>query len=129
MEHLAFYNVGSEPTSGRPRLKVWLRRQFRRILLPSSQRLVEILTSLCERLDRAEREIHDLQQQLDDLRRRHEDQAVKIPATVAFGWDYVAMVRRLAALEGHVDALMTAQADPRPTLDPAAPEISRARAG
>ncbi len=107
MDHLAFYNAGCEPTTGRSRLKVLLRRFGRRLVLPASQRLVEILVSICRRLDASEHEIHHLKSQVDDLRRRQEDQAAKIPATIAFGWDYVAMVRRLAVLEEHVDTLLS----------------------
>jgi hypothetical protein len=107
MDHLAFYNAGCEPTDGRVGLKMRFRRLIRRLMLPAFQRLVEILGSLCQRLDIAECEVRDLKAQVDDLRRRQEDQAAKIPATIAFGWDYVAMVRRLAVLEEHVDALMT----------------------
>jgi len=118
MDHLAFYNVGSQPTPGGSRLKTWVRRQFRRVLLPMSQRLVEILGSLCHRLDVAEHEIRDLKGQLDDLRRRHDDQAAKLPATMAFGWDYVAMVRRLAVLEDHVDALLLDQGGSAPLAAP-----------
>ena len=106
MDHLAFYNVGSEPAPGGSRLKLWVRRQVRKILLPASVRLVEILSSLCRRLDVAECEVRDLKAQVDDLRRRQEEQAGRLPATIAFGWDYVAMVRRLAVLEEHVDALL-----------------------
>ncbi len=64
----------------------------------------------------AEKEAEDLRTLCDDLRRRQEEQAAKLPATLAFGWDYVAMVRRLAILEEHVDALLAAR-----DLDPAAP--------
>jgi hypothetical protein len=107
MDHLAFYNAGCEPTAGRVGLKIRLRRLGRRIMLPASQRLVDILISICRRLDVAEYETHELKVLVDNLRRRQEDQAAKIPATIAFGWDYVAMVRRLAVLEEHVDALLT----------------------
>ncbi len=124
MDHLAYYNAGCEPTSGGSRLKVWVRRQFRRVLLPMSRRMVEILVSLCHRLDVAEHEIRDLRGQLDDLRLRHEDQASKLPATIAFGWDYVAMVRRLAVLEEHVDALLTAKSEPQTALKSSHPDKS-----
>ena len=111
MDHLAFYNVGCEPEAGRPWLKVRFRRVIRRLLLPPFRRLTVILASLCQRLDVTELEVRDLQREVDDLRRRHEDQAAKIPATIAFGWDYVAMVRRLAVLEEHVDTLLAARND------------------
>ena len=75
MDHLAFYNAGCEPEPGRPGLKLRVRRQARKILLPPSIRLVQILASLCRRLDVAEHEIRDLQGQVNDLRRRQEDQA------------------------------------------------------
>ena len=120
MDHLAFYNVGSQPTPGGSRVKVWVRRQFRRVLLPMSERLVEILASLCHRLDIAEHEIRDLKGQVDDLRRRHDDQAARAPAMMAFGWDYVAMGRRLAVLEEHVDALLKAR-DAEASTAPFAP--------
>ena len=71
--------------------------------------LVEILASIVQRLDADEHEIRDLRGQIDDLRRRHDDQSAKLPATMAFGWDYVAMVRRLAVLEEHVDTLLAAR--------------------
>jgi hypothetical protein len=109
MDRLAFYNVGCEPQPGVSRLKLWVRRQARKILLPPSLRLVQILSSLCDRLDAAEHEIRELREirnQVDDLRRRQEEQAARFPATIAFGWDYVAMVRRLAVLEEHVDTLL-----------------------
>jgi hypothetical protein len=109
MDHLAFYNTGCEPKPGRARLKVLVRRLLRRILLPLFQRLTEILAGLCQRMDLFEHEAHNLRAQLDDLRRRHEDQSARTTATIAFGWDYVAMVRRLAVLEEHVDALMAAR--------------------
>ena len=70
------------------------------------QRLVEILTSVVQRLDQDEHEIRVLRHEIDELRLRHEAQAARVPATLAFGWDYVAMVRRLAVLEEHVDTLM-----------------------
>lgn len=126
MEHLQYYNTGCEPAAGLGRVKVWVRRQARRVLLPASRRMVEILVSLCHRLDVAEHEIRDMKGQLDDLRRRHDDQAAKLPATIAFGWDYVAMVRRLAVLEEHVDALMAARAEAADGADLA---LEPARAG
>ena len=110
MDHLAFYNAGCEPAPGGSRLKSWVRRAARKILLPPSRRLVEILVSLCRRLDVAEYEMRDLKAMVDDLRRRQEEQAAKTSATIAFGWDYVAMVRRLAVLEEHVDNLLSRNA-------------------
>ena len=215
MDHLAYYNEGCEPDAGQSGLMVWTRRQFRRILLPASNRLVQILGSLCHRLDASEGQVRQLQIQLgqlqcqvgdlrsqlgtlrlqldgqqaqladhrdrlraipdrcdilqaqiddhalhlgqipdqfaslnarfddhqdqideqrgrldaqrgqldalparfDDLYHRFEDQGSRYPATVAFGWDYVAMTRRLGVLEEHVDALLAPPTDPDPAAD------------
>ena len=106
MEHLAFYHHGCQPSPGESKLKNFVRRAARKAIMPMCQRLVEILTSVVERLDRNEHEARVMKAELDDLRRRHEEQAAKMPSTLAFGWDYVAMVRRLAVLEEHVDTLM-----------------------
>ena len=197
MDHLAYYNEGCESDPSESGLMVWTRRQFRRVLMPASSRLVQILGSLCDRLDDAETllgklrsqlgalrnqlgtlrsqlgavqirlddhqirlddhqtrfddhqhqlaqipsqfarsdgRLGDLDGQLDavagrldeqggqlgdqqgviaaltaqlaDLRQRQEEQAARFPATVAFGWDYVALTRRLGVLEEHVDALL-----------------------
>jgi len=106
MEHLAFYNSGCEPERGPAGPRLLVRRLLRNLLLPMFRRLVEILESLCHRLEKAEREVEELRDLVDDLRRRQEEQAAKVPSTLAFGWDYVAMVRRLAILEEHVDTLM-----------------------
>ena len=106
MDHLAYYNTGCDPEPGLSRLKLWVRRQFRKILLPGSKRMVQILGSLCHRLEVNEAAINDLNDRCDDLYHRQQDLASKYPATIAFGWDYVAMTRRLAVLEEHVDALL-----------------------
>ena len=86
-------------------------------------RLVQILASICHRLEVGEHEARDLRALVDDLRRRQEDQAARTPATLAFGWDYVAMVRRLAVLEEHVDTLLAARnaAEAPPDLADAPP--------
>ena len=133
MDHLAYYNTGCEPARGLGRPKVWARRLLRKLLFPASRRLVEILASLCRRLDVGELEVRELQVQLDDLRRRHEDHSARLNAAVAFGWDYVALTRRLAALEEHVDTLLTAQGEPGAvagsiTPGPAA-DFSRSKVG
>ena len=109
MDHLAFYNVGNEPSPENTGITLKVRRYLLRMLLPCFKRLVEILASICHRLDLNEHEVRDLRNQVDDLRRRQEEQASRIPATIAFGWDYVAMVRRLAVLEEHVDTLLQAR--------------------
>jgi hypothetical protein len=81
MDRLAFYNAGCEPQPGVSRLKLWVRRQARKILLPPSIRLVQILSSLCDRLDAAEheiRELREIQEHVDTLLCR--DSAETVPA-------------------------------------------------
>jgi hypothetical protein len=106
MGHLAFYNHGCEPASGPAGFMVLIRRALRRTLLPMFRRLEDLLRSICHRLEAAEHEAKDLRNLVEDLRHRQEEQAAKLPSTLAFGWDYVAMVRRLAVLEEHVDTLL-----------------------
>jgi hypothetical protein len=62
---------------------------------------IERLEQLTGRLDQLER----LTGRFDQLERRDEELASQLDATSAFGWDYVALVRRLASLEDHVEAL------------------------
>lgn len=124
MEHLVFYHHGCQPSAGGSKLKNWVRRAARKAILPMCQRLVEILSSLVERLDRDEREIRELRAELNELRSRQDDHAAKLPAALAFGWDYVAMVRRMAVLEDHVEALL-AERDGRHAP---APHLARSKA-
>ena len=128
MEHLAYYHVGCEPASGMGRPTVWARRLLRKLLLPASRRLVQILTSVVDRLDKDERDILLLQAEVESLHRRQDDVAERFPTTVAFGWDYVAMVRRLAVLEDHVAELLAARDDAAgaPTPDDASTTLARA---
>ncbi|WP_435015607.1 hypothetical protein TA3x_003151 [Tundrisphaera sp. TA3] len=124
MEHLVFYHH----TAGGSKLKNLVRRAARKAILPMCQRLVEILTHFAHRLDHNEHEVRTLRNELNELRQRHEDQSNKLPAALAFGWDYVAMVRRLAVLEEHVDTLMTRDrgATGRPSVHFTALEAERA---
>ena len=100
-----FYHAGCE---GRGVLKaplVAVRRGLRRILRPMLVRLSEQVESSSDRLEATERRLHDLDARLD----RTTDQ---MNATIAFGWDYVAMVRRLASLEDEV-ARLRGESSPR----------------
>jgi hypothetical protein len=53
---------------------------------------------------------------------RHGELSEQIQTTMAFGWDYVAMVRRLATLEDQIAALTGAagatgdEGDPHPSI-------------
>ena len=117
MSDLAFYEVGCDESSGTRRLLVLARRVLRRILRPFFLRLVEILQALCDRLDATEAADQVLRAELNDLTARQEDLADRLQATIAFGWDYVALVRRVAVLEDRVETLMSANGDEsRPSL-------------
>jgi hypothetical protein len=105
---LAFYNAGCENPKGARKLLVLSRRALRRVLRPVFQHLAAILQHLCDRLDAADRADAGLRTDLDHLARRHEDLREQMQAAIAFGWDYVAMARRLAALEDRVEALTVA---------------------
>jgi hypothetical protein len=115
---LAFYNVGCQEPRGARRLVVPARRAMRRLLRPIFQRQVEIFQSLCDRIDAAEVAEGHLRSDLDDLARRQDELADQVQHAIAFGWDYVAMVRRLALLEDRVSSLAAA-GSPAPESRPA----------
>jgi len=69
-------------------------------------KLAEQVESAATRLDAAERRLEAMDQ-------RHDRTSDQMQATIAFGWDYVAMVRRLGALEDEVARL---RADGQRTL-------------
>ena len=87
------------------------------------RRLVEILGSLCHRLEDGRARGRRPQQPGRRPPPTAGGAGGKLPATLAFGWDYVAMVRRLAILEEHVDTLLAeregAEADDRRPPRPA----------
>jgi hypothetical protein len=103
---LAFYNAGCDEPTGRRRLIVPVRRVLRRILRPIFQHQVQLFQALCVRLDAAELADRELRTDLDNLTARHDRIVDQMHATVAFGWDYVAMTRRMATLEDRVEALL-----------------------
>ncbi|HEV3167906.1 MAG TPA: hypothetical protein VGZ22_28150 [Isosphaeraceae bacterium] len=110
MIDLAFYNAGChEPRGLRRGLIAW-RRLLRRLLRPIFLRLADILQHICNRLDDHDRAVHSLRADLDRVIQRDEQIARHLQAAMSFGWDYVAMTRRLAILEDRVEAL-TAQAE------------------
>ncbi len=116
MTDLAFYNAGCQEPRGLRRVLVFARRGLRRILRPIFQRQVELFQALCDRLDAAERADASLRDDLNALAKRHDNLNAQMQTAMAFGWDYVAMVRRLSVLEDRVETLIqtsgpTANAD------------------
>ncbi len=101
-----FYHAGFEQSKGIKGALLPLRRTLRRILRPMLVRLGDQLDSIMSRLDENEK-------QIECLHARHDQTVDQMQATIAFGWDYVAMTRRLAALEDQVARL---QGERRETL-------------
>ena len=93
-----FYHAGFETGRGLKGPLIALRRGLRRVLRP-------MLVRLSEQIEAADTRIAVTEQRLDDLDRRHDRTHDQMQATIAFGWDYVAMVRRLASLEDQVSQL------------------------
>lgn len=116
MSDLAFYNVGCHEARGVRRLVVLARRALRRILRPIFLRQVELFQSLCHRLDAAERRDAEHREGLDHLTRRQDHLADQMQQTIAFGWDYVALVRRVAVLEDRLEALSAREQGSHATL-------------
>jgi hypothetical protein len=85
VQDLAFYNAGCSGLKGWRRIVIPFRRLLRRLLRPIFQRQVALFEQVFRREDLLE---------------------AQIQTTMAFGWDYVALVRRLAVLEDRVEALM-----------------------
>jgi uncharacterized coiled-coil DUF342 family protein len=110
-----FYHEGFDPAKGLKGAIIPLRRAIRRVLRPMFVRLGDQIDSLAARLDLAENRINELSN-------RHDETNDQLQATVAFGWDYVAMARRLAALEDEISRLRrsdsTNRDDPRQLVLP-----------
>ncbi len=105
MTELAFYDAGCENPRGLRRPLVFTRRALRRVLRPIFQRQVVLYQAILDRLDAADRTDAGLRANLDELTRRHDDLNEQLQATIAFGWDYVALVRRVASLEDRLESL------------------------
>src|SRR5262249_1419445 len=94
-----FYNAGCTDPKGLRHGVVAARRLLRRILRPMFFHLAELLRQLADQADGLAREQDALAARQDQL-----DQQVQ--TAPAFGWDYVALGRRLATLEDQVDQLL-----------------------
>jgi|GEM_PF-1938645 len=126
MQDFAFYNVGCHDAKGPRGLLVLVRRGLRRILRPIFLRQVELFRYLADQIEAHEHRIfagkvegeaakarlnaldgrHDeLAARQDQFAARQEELAEQVQTTIAFGWDYVALVRRLATLEDQIAAM------------------------
>ena len=119
---LAFYNAGCQEAWGSRRVTVPVRRLLRRILRPIFLRQVEIFQKLVDQLDAGETSLRCMRVDLDRLSKRQDEVDERVETVLAYGWDYVAMVRRLAVLEdqlvaitGHVSSSAEAN-DRQPSL-------------
>jgi hypothetical protein len=108
---LAFYDAGCHEARGVRRVVVPVRRLLRRLLRPIFLRQVELLQKLIDRLDAGEASLQSVREQVDGLAKRQDEVDERVEMVLSFGWDYVAMVRRLAVLEDQLVAL-TGQATP-----------------
>jgi hypothetical protein len=105
---LAFYDAGCSDARGVRRVVVLARRLLRRVLRPIFAHQVVLYQYLIDRLDRCETAFRG---DIETLSKRQDELAERVETIQAFGWDYVAMVRRLAVLEDQLAAL-TGQAGP-----------------
>jgi hypothetical protein len=105
---LEFYNAGCGEAQGLRRIVVVVRRALRRVLRPIFAHQVFLYQYLIDRLDRSETAV---QGELETLRKRQDELTERVETIQAFGWDYVAMVRRLAVLEDQL-ADLTGQTAP-----------------
>ena len=99
MHNLVFYEAGCHEVKGIRRVVIPCRRLLRRLLRP-------IFLHLDSRLSSLDRRQNQLVAELNSLDRRQNLLDRDLKAVMAMGWDHVAMVRRLASLEEHVEALM-----------------------
>src|SRR5260370_1236780 len=113
MRDLLFYNAACVDVRGPRRIIVPLRRLLRRLLLPLFQRLVEILQIFdldLEQVAERQRKLELLQQEREAEVRRWQQNfealAKRQYDLEAFHLDFEALIRRLAALEDHVEALL-----------------------
>ena len=111
MPDLAFYNAGCSGSRGIRQIVVVARRLLRRVLRPIFLHQVALFQYLIERLDRDEASLTGVQSDVATLTRRQDEIDQRLETVQAFGWDYVAMVRRLAVIEDQLAAL-TGQAAP-----------------
>jgi hypothetical protein len=95
MRDYHFYNYGCTEPTGFRRIVIPFRRLLRRLLRPMFEHQVQLYQQL-------DADIHSLSERQD---RRHHP----LVGTSAFDCDYTAMVRRLAALEEHVEVLLQRQ--------------------
>ncbi len=121
MPDLAFYNAGCSESRGVRRLVVFARRLLRRLLRPIFLHQVALYQYLIERLDGNETSVKGVQADMETLTRRQNELNERLETVQAFGWDYVAMVRRLAVLEDQL-ATLTGQAPA--AVDEADPQAS-----
>ncbi len=131
---LAFYNVGCESSGGKRALVVAPRRLLRRLMRPMLFRLEAILQRMVQRQDQSDQgiltihteflalrtevlnlrahipilqgEIGKLQQEIHTLTNWHHAVSEQARTAIAMAWDEVAVVRRLAVIEEHVESLL-----------------------
>jgi hypothetical protein len=114
VDDLAFYNAGCQELWGARRVVVPFRRLLRRLLRPIFLRQVELFQGLIDRLDAGEKSLQEARDDLDRLAWRQDALEEQSETVQAFGWDYVAMGRRLSVLEDQIASLTGHPAAPTP---------------
>lgn len=84
-------------------------RGVRTVVRPSLRRVARAFQWLCDEPGPKPDPIHDLHIELQQLRNRVDHLESHLQTTMAFGWDYIAMTRRLAILEDRVETLVQAK--------------------
>lgn len=102
MSDLRFDQAGLDTPSGLKRAVVPVRKAIVRILRPMLVQMSDALQSFSSRIDATER-------RLAELEGRHETHNEQLQATISFGWDYVATVRRLTAIEDQLAQVLAHQ--------------------
>lgn len=126
---LAFYNAGCEASKGKRALLIAPRRLIRRMLRPMAYRLEDILKHFLLRMDHADRNMgtlhadflalrtevmnlraHNaiLSERVNELTNHTVVLADQARTAIAMAWDEVAVVRRLAVIEEHIETLLPA---------------------
>lgn len=104
MRDFAFYNAGVHDATGPKRVLGLARRLIRRVLRPMFYRQEAIYREFQDQIDQLSDQVRTLNERL--------------ATTDAFGWDYVAMSRRMAAIEDHLASAKAGHDEGR-RVDPA----------
>jgi hypothetical protein len=101
----AFYNAGCTGPEWPRKVVIPLRRLLRRLLRPIFFRQAELFEHLGREIHELSATQRHLGEHVEAVVRRQDELDRRLRASLALGWDYVALVRRLAILEDRVNQL------------------------